>query len=265
MKTIFKYTLCGFLGLALMTSCEATKNANNQQKGSVIGAAGGAILGAVIGNNVGTKGDGGALGAVIGGVVGGAAGNIIGNKMDKQAQRIEEEIPGAEVKRIDDGIIVNFDENSGVYFATDKYNINAKSEATLKGLSKVMQEYPETNILVVGHTDNVGSADYNMTLSKNRAQAVTNYLTSIGLAAGRFTTQWYGEEQPKYDNNTAEGRSKNRRVVLAIVPNQQMKGRSKTTGGRRPIIRYQSTKNPGDFRVFFINKGFRYSEKKIMT
>ncbi len=231
MKTLFKYTFCGLLSLGLLISCEATKNANNQQKGSVIGAAGGAILGAVIGNNVGTKGDGGALGAVIGGVVGGAAGNIIGNKMDKQAQRIEQEIPGAEVKRVDDGIVVNFDENSGVYFATDKFNINSKSEQTLNGLAKVMKEYPETNILVVGHTDNVGSANYNMTLSKNRAEAVTNYLTSSGLASSRFTTQWYGEEQPKYDNDTPEGRSKNRRVVLAIIPNQQMKEEAKKQAG----------------------------------
>ena len=224
---IKKYAIFSLISVGLLSGCDAVKNANNQQKGSVIGAAGGAILGAVIGNNVGTKGDGGALGAVIGGAVGGAAGNIIGNKMDKQAQRIEQEIPGAEVKRIDDGIVVNFDENSGVYFATDKYNINAKSEETLNGLSKVMREYPETNILVVGHTDNTGSANYNMTLSKNRAQAVTNYLTTNGLSAGRFTTQWYGEEQPKYDNSTAEGRSKNRRVMLAIVPNQQMKEEAK--------------------------------------
>lgn len=231
MKAIIKYTFCGLLSLGMLTGCEATKNANNQQKGTVIGAAGGAILGAVIGNNVGTKGDGGGLGAVIGGVVGGAAGNLLGNKMDKQAQRIQQEIPGAEVERIDDGIVVNFDENSGVYFATEKYNINSKSEETLNGLAKVMREYPETNILVVGHTDSAGPANYNMTLSKNRAQAVTNYLTSTGLSAGRFTTQWYGEEQPKYDNSTAEGKSKNRRVVLAIVPNQQMKEEAQKQAG----------------------------------
>ncbi len=231
MKSIFKQAALVAVSLAMLTSCEATRNANNQQKGTAIGAAGGAIIGAVIGNNVGTKGDGGALGAVIGGVVGGAAGNVIGKRMDEQAKRIEQEIPGAEVERIDDGIVVNFDENSGVYFATNQYDINAASQQTLNGLAKVMTEYPQTNVLVVGHTDSTGSAAYNMTLSKNRAQAVTNYLVGQGIASGRFTTQWYGEEQPKYTNETAEGRSKNRRVTLAIVPNQEMVNDAKEQAG----------------------------------
>lgn len=204
-----------------LTSCDAIKNANNKQKGGVIGATGGAILGAIIGNNVG-KGGNGELGAVIGGVVGGTAGVIIGNKMDKQAQKIEEEIPGAKVERIEDGIVVTFDENSGVYFATDKYNINAASQQTLNKLANVFKEYPDTNILVVGHTDSVGSEDYNMTLSKNRAYAVTNYLISNGISNGRFTTNWFGEGQPMHDNSTAEGRAKNRRVNVAILPSEKM-------------------------------------------
>lgn len=208
--------------LVLMTSCKAVDNANNKQKGAAIGAAGGALLGAIIGNNAG-KGGKGELGAVIGGVVGGTAGVLIGKKMDKQAQEIEQEIPGATVERVDDGIVITFDEQSGVYFATEKYNINDKSQETLNKLAGVFAEYPDTNILVVGHTDSSGNDAYNMTLSKNRAQAVTNYLTGKGLGNGRFTTHWFGEEQPKYDNSTAEGRSKNRRVNIAIVPDDNMK------------------------------------------
>ncbi|MGB3608337.1 OmpA family protein [Psychroserpens sp.] len=208
------------LALSLI-NCKAVDNANNKQKGAVIGATGGAILGAIIGNNVG-KGGNGELGAVIGGVVGGGAGILIGNKMDKQAQKIEEEISGATVERVDDGIVVTFDENSGVYFDTNKSNINTASQTTLNKLAGVFQEYPDTNILVVGHTDSVGDESYNMTLSKNRANAVTNYLTNKGLSSGRFTTNWFGETQPKYDNTTAEGRAKNRRVNVAILPNQQM-------------------------------------------
>ncbi|WGK64758.1 OmpA family protein [Croceiramulus getboli] len=222
MKTIGKYMLMMALGLMVLSGCEATKNANNKQKGAVIGATGGAILGAIIGNNVG-DGNNSELGAVIGGVVGGTAGVIIGNKMDKQAQRIEEEIPGAQVERVDDGIVVTFDENSGVYFATDKYNINQASQETLNKLYNVLVEYPQTNVIVAGHTDSVGAASYNMTLSKNRAQAVTGYFTSRGLANDRFTTVWYGEDQPTATNETAEGRAKNRRVTLGIVPNQEMK------------------------------------------
>ena len=205
-----------------MTGCEATKNANNKQKGAVIGAAGGAILGAIIGNNVG-KGGNGELGAVIGGVVGGAAGVLIGAKMDKQAQEIEEEIPGAVVERVDDGIVVTFDENSGVFFDTNKYNINSKSRETLDKLAGILVEYPDTNVLVVGHTDSTGSDEYNMTLSKNRAYAVTNYfIQDKGLNSSRFETNWFGETQPKHDNSTAEGRAKNRRVNIVILPNEKM-------------------------------------------
>ncbi|WP_445957251.1 OmpA family protein, partial [Yeosuana sp.] len=191
-----------------LTNCKAVQNANNKQKGAVIGATGGAILGAIIGNNVG-KGGNGELGAVIGGVVGGGAGILIGNKMDKQAQKIEEEIPGAQVERVDEGIVVTFDESSGVYFDTNKYNINTASQETLNKLIGIFKEYPDTNILVVGHTDSVGAEDYNMTLSKNRAYAVTDYLSHNGVSQSRLTTNWFGETQPLHDNKTAEGRAKN--------------------------------------------------------
>lgn len=233
MKTIIKQSSLVALAFTLilsMGSCEATRNANNKQKGAVIGAASGAVLGAIIGNNVG-KGGNGELGAVIGGVVGGTAGVIIGNQMDKQAQKIEEEIPGAQVERVDDAIVVTFDENSGVYFATAKYNINAASQATLDKLAAVLVEYPQTNVLVVGHTDSVGAEEMNMTLSKNRAMSVTNYLVNKGLSSGRFTTNWYGETAPIADNATAEGRAKNRRVNLAIVPNEQMKQEAQQQAG----------------------------------
>jgi outer membrane protein OmpA-like peptidoglycan-associated protein len=217
--------------VASLGSCEATQNMNNKQKGAVIGAAGGAILGAVIGNNAG-KGGNGEAGAVIGGVVGGAAGVIIGDRMDKQAQKIEEEIPGAVVERVDDGIVVTFDENSGVNFETNKYDITPESKATLEKLSGVLVEYPDTNVLVVGHTDSTGSDEYNMTLSKNRAYAVTNYFTANkGLNPARFTTNWYGETAPIADNNTVEGRAQNRRVNVVIVPNEKMKKEAQKEAG----------------------------------
>ncbi|MDC7999864.1 OmpA family protein [Aequorivita todarodis] len=234
MKTYFKQIALVALAFTLVMSlgsCEATKNANNKQKGAVIGATSGAILGAIIGNNVG-KGGNGALGAVIGGVVGGGAGVLIGNKMDKQAQKIEQEIPGAQVERVDDGIVITFDENSGVYFDTGKYNINAASQATLDKLANVLKEYPDTDVLVVGHTDSVGADEMNMTLSKNRAESVTNYFVqNKGLSPGRFTTNWYGETAPIADNSTAEGRAKNRRVNLAIIPNEKMKKEAKQQAG----------------------------------
>jgi outer membrane protein OmpA-like peptidoglycan-associated protein len=234
MKSTLKKIVIGVFSIILIlnfSSCEATKNASNTQKGGVIGAAGGAILGAIIGNNVGKKGSGGELGAVIGGVVGGGAGVLIGKKMDKQAQEIEEEIPGAVVERIDDGIVITFDENSGVYFDTNKYNINSASEILLNKLSGILLEYSDTNVFVIGHTDSTGADEYNMTLSKNRAFSVTNYFVGKGLPANRFTTSWFGEEQPISDNTTTEGRSKNRRVNIAIVPNEKMKDDAKKETG----------------------------------
>lgn len=225
MRTFFKKTALVALTVifvAGLSSCEATKNANNAQKGAVIGTAGGAILGAIIGNNAG-KGGKGEIGAVIGGVVGGTAGVLIGNKMDKQAQKIEEEIPGAKVERIDDGILVTFDENSGVHFETEKYNITATSEVMLTKLANILKEYPDTKVLVVGHTDSSGAAAYNMSLSEKRANSVTNYfVNNKGLSSSRFTTTWFGEDQPIATNSTAEGRAKNRRVNIAIVPNEKM-------------------------------------------
>lgn len=209
-----------FVASTFLYSCDATRNASNKQKGAVIGSAGGAVIGGVIGNNTGDGNT--ALGAIIGGVVGGAAGAIIGNRMDEQAKEIEQEIPGAEVERVGEGINVTFDEKSGVYFDTNKFDINARSKETLNKLAAIFKEYPDTNILVEGHTDSTGSESYNLTLSKNRAQAVTNYLVNSGVAKGRFETKWYGQSQPKYDNNTVEGRAKNRRVELAIVANEKM-------------------------------------------
>lgn len=234
MKRVFNKITVFAIALTLMvsfTSCEATKNANNKQKGAVIGTTAGALLGAIIGNNVGS-GKNSKLGALIGGVVGGGAGVLIGKKMDDQAKKIETEIPGAKVERLDNGIVVTFDENSGVYFDTSKSNVNSKSQATLNKLASVFAEFPDTNILVVGHTDSSGRDDYNMTLSQKRALSVTDYLVNKGLQNSRFTTQWFGETQPKYDNATAEGRAKNRRVNVAIVPNEKMVEQAKQEVGQ---------------------------------
>ena len=226
MKILFKKIT--FIALAVIlsvnfSSCEATKNTNNKQRGAAIGAVSGALLGAIIGNNVGDKNNA-ALGAAIGAALGGGAGVLVGNKMDKQAQQIEQEIPGATVERVDHGIVVTFDgEQNGVYFNTAKYNINTDSQETLNKLASILKEYPDTNVSVVGHTDSVGSDSSNMKLSENRAYAVTNYfIHQTGLNSSRLTTHWFGETQPVADNNTTEGKAKNRRVNIVIVPNEKM-------------------------------------------
>lgn len=222
MNTYSKTIIAVVFSASLFFGCDATRNASNKEKGAVIGTAGGAVIGGVIGNNVGDKNNT-ALGAIIGAVVGGVAGGYIGDRMDRQAEKIEQEIPGAEVTRVGEGINVVFDEASGVYFDTNKYNINNASATTLNKLAGIFKEYADTNILVEGHTDNTGPDDYNMTLSKQRAQSVTSFLSGQGISSGRFTTNWYGENQPKYDNSTVEGRAKNRRVELAIVASEELK------------------------------------------
>ena len=227
-----KFVVLALSAAVLFTGCEAYNNTNKAQRGAVVGAAGGALLGAILGNNVG-NGQNSELGAVLGTVVGGAAGAVIGHQMDKQAKKIEEEIPGADVKRVDEGIVVTFDENNGgVYFDTNKYNINEKSKQTLDKLAAILKEYPDTNVLVAGHTDSVGKDEYNLGLSQRRAQAVTNYFKSKGLASSRFTTKWYGEKNPVASNDTPDGRAKNRRVNVVIVPNEKMKAEAKKQAGQ---------------------------------
>lgn len=221
MNRIMKRSLAVIMVLGLLFSCSAVRNANNKQKGAVIGTAGGAVIGGVIGNNVG-KGNT-VLGAIIGGVVGGVAGGYIGDRMDRQAERIEEEIPGAEVTRVGEGINVTFNEEAGVYFDTNKSNVKGTSAETLNRLADIFKEYPKSVILIEGHTDSAGSDEYNMKLSQQRAESVTNYLIGQGIAAERFTTRWYGETQPKADNATAEGKAKNRRVELGIIASEALK------------------------------------------
>ncbi len=219
-NSINKISVLG-ISLIVLTNCSTLQNANNTQKGAGIGAIGGAILGGVLGNNVGNGGNS-ELGAVIGGVVGGVAGGIIGRKMDKQAERIEEEIPGAVVNRVGESINVIFDEESGIYFDTNKADINPKSQQTLERLKLILADYADTNISVTGHTDSSGNDQYNLALSEKRAKSVAEYLKSHGLDPNRFTVQWFGETKPKYDNTTPEGRKKNRRVELGIVANEKM-------------------------------------------
>ncbi len=216
----------------ILPGCNQTKKMSNQQKGVAVGAAGGAAIGGVIGNNVGKKGNT-VLGALIGAVVGGVAGGLIGDKMDKQANAIKTEVPGAQVKRVEEGINVTFDEknpdgsNAGVFFATNQYNISANSKLSLDKLVKIFNQYPETNILIEGHTDNVGTAPYNFSLSQRRADAVGDFLKANGIPTGRLTIKWYGETQPKVDNTSDANKAANRRVEFAITANDKMKAEAK--------------------------------------
>ena len=213
----------------VFTGCESIKNTNKTQRGTAIGAAGGAIIGGILGNNVG-KGGNGALGAVLGGVVGGVAGGVIGNKMDKQARQIDEAIPGAEVKRVGEGIQLVLNENA-VRFDTNKSSLTATAKANLDKLVPVFAEYPDTDITIFGYTDSTGPADYNLKLSKERASSVRNYLVSRGVASARFNVTGLGIADPIATNATPEGRTQNRRVEFAITANDKMREDAKKEAG----------------------------------
>ncbi len=222
MKNIAIVVLAFIVSMStLFTSCESLKNTNKTQRGAAIGAAGGAIIGGILGNNLG-KGGKGAMGAVLGGIVGGVAGGVIGNKMDKQARQIDEVLPGAEVERVGEGIKLVLNENA-VRFDTNKSTLTATAKANLDKLVPVFQEYADTDITIFGYTDSTGPADYNLKLSGERAASVKNYLVGKGLAASRFSVTGLGIADPIASNDTAEGRSKNRRVEFAITANEKMK------------------------------------------
>ena len=187
------------------------------EKGAAIGAGGGGVIGAFIGKAAGNT----ALGAIIGGAVGGTAGALIGHKMDKQAAEIKQTVPGATVTREGECILVKFD--SGILFDVDKTFVKPAAQTSLQKLARSMQNNPQTDIMIVGHTDSTGTAAHNMDLSIRRASAVKSILVGDGVAGNRLTTQGKGESEPIAPNSTADGRAQNRRVEIVIVANEQMK------------------------------------------
>ena len=219
-KIITLSILFSFTMGTILSGCEAAKNTNKTQRGAAIGAAAGAIIGGVLGNNLG-KGGNTAVGAVIGGVVGGTVGGVIGNKMDKQAREIEQALPGAEVNRVEEGIVMILGENS-VNFEISKSVLTPTAKANLDKLIPVFQSYADTDIVIYGYTDSTGRLEFNQKLSEDRAASVRAYLVSKGLNASRFKTKGMGPNDPIETNDTPEGRSKNRRVEFTITANQKM-------------------------------------------
>jgi len=198
---------------------------SNQDKGVLIGAGSGAAIGGVIGSSSGNT----AVGAIIGAAVGGLAGGLIGDYMDDQAEEIQRDLEGATVERIGEGIKITFD--SGILFDVNESTLHPEAEANLAQLATILNKYDDTEILIEGHTDATGSADYNLNLSRNRAGSVARYLESAQVIPTRFTIMGYGEEQPVADNTTPEGRAANRRVELAIMANDKLKKEAQRKAG----------------------------------
>ena len=210
-----KITIAAAAVLILLNSCSTM---NKQQKGTAIGAGGGAAIGALV-----TKGS--IWGILAGAAIGGAAGNLIGKKMDAQAKELTQAVPTAQVARVGEGINMTFE--SGLMFKVNSSDISDSYKNDLNSAAEVFVKYPETNIVIEGHTDDTGTPELNMSLSEKRAKAVAAYLVSKGVAESRLTTKWYGETQPKYPNDSEANRQKNRRVELGIIAGSEMKEHAK--------------------------------------
>jgi outer membrane protein OmpA-like peptidoglycan-associated protein len=223
--------------MVLLVACKAAQKSqqpkndqtglNKSEKGAVIGASSGAVVGGIIGNNNKNT----ALGAILGAAVGGTIGAVIGNKMDKQAKKMEEDLgTAATVERVGEGIKLTF--NSQLLFDTGKKDLKEANKTDLQKFAETLKQYPETEVLIVGHTDNVGTEASNQTLSEQRSGAVSSYLGNLGVNSSRLRVQGYGETQPTTSNDTESNRSQNRRVEIAIYANEKMKSDAKTEVGQ---------------------------------
>lgn len=215
-------------GLALaLTGCAALNT--QKERGAVIGAATGAAVGGVIGNQTGST----ARGAVIGAAIGGAAGAIIGHQMDQKAKEITASVPGATVTRVGEGLVVTFD--SGILFDFNSDALKPAARTNLDNLAANLSSFGDAKLLLVGHTDSVGTAQYNQTLSEKRAISVANYLVSKGVPSVRVAAAGRGESEPVQPNETDMGRAANRRVEVAVSAGDQMKADAKRQAGPPPV------------------------------
>jgi len=211
--------LVGFglpLCLVLIAGCAQTEGVSRKRtaQGAAIGAATGALAGAVIGHQSGHKG----TGAVIGGLAGAGIGAAVGHQLDKQAKELEQ-IPNTEVTRQEDSLLVTMAE--AVLFDVNSAALKPQAQSSLSQMADVMVGYPDSTILVKGHTDSTGSEKHNQELSERRAKAVENYLIAKGVPDSRITAIGFGKTMPVASNDTAEGREKNRRVEIEIKPKPQ--------------------------------------------
>jgi outer membrane protein OmpA-like peptidoglycan-associated protein len=214
MKKIKSLVLISTLAVSILIYGCGTSNA---VKGGVIGGVTGGVIGGVIGNNS----DNTVLGTIIGAAVGGTAGALIGNYMDKQADEMKDDIADAKIERVGEGIKITFD--SGILFETNSSSLGSQAKTNISKLSVILNKYPDTNILVTGHTDFDGTEQYNQVLSEKRAKSVSDYSKLKGVSSSRFSVVGLGESEPVASNETVEGKKLNRRVEIAIFANEDLK------------------------------------------
>lgn len=211
MNTNFR-VICAVIAIAVSTAGCAPRSRTT--KGAIIGAAGGAAVGAAIGKAAGST----AKGAIIGAAVGGVGGAIIGRQMDKQAEELAKDLPNASVERVGEGILVTFE--SGILYNFDSDALRPAARENLRNLATSLEQYPRTSVLLVGHTDAIGSDQYNEGLSQRRAATAASFLRSQGVSRSRVEAMGRGEMEPVATNDTEHGRQQNRRVEVAIFANE---------------------------------------------
>ena len=216
MKKARIFTLALATGsLAITSACTdpAYQSRSNTEKGALTGAGVGAALGAVLAGS-GNRAKGAALGAI----VGAGAGVVAGSILDKQEADLRAATGNnVNITNTGDRLIVTLPQD--ILFATDSASLRPDLVRDIRAVAQNLNAYPDSRVQVLGHTDNVGDAGYNQTLSYSRAQSVSDVLISEGVAAGRIQSIGRGESQPVSSNLTPEGRQLNRRVEIVILPN----------------------------------------------
>lgn len=194
----------------LLSGCMST--ASNQEKGAAIGA----LLGAVAGKGTG---DHDKSRYVWGAALGALAGSAIGGYMDKQEQEFRDELADSGVEVYREGDELRLYMPGSITFETGSAAISPDFFPVLDDVATILNRYDKTRLQIEGHTDDVGTAQYNQYLSESRAQSVKGYLLQSQLNPQRISTLGYGEYRPLVDNTDDLNRQKNRRVELKIIPN----------------------------------------------
>ena len=214
MKTCISIVLALCLAACTTNPYTGEREASNKAKGAAIGAAIGAVAGVLSGDDADER----RKRALIGIGVGALAGTAVGAYMDAQEARLREQLQGTgvSVTRIGDDVILNMPGN--ITFDVDQADLRSSFPPVLDSVTLVLEEFDQTLIDVMGHTDSSGSLDYNMQLSDRRASTVADYLASAGVADERIYTQGFGPNYPVASNDTAAGKQLNRRVELVLKP-----------------------------------------------
>ena len=211
-------SLAAMLGAAACTTTDpysSTPTRNNTATGAIAGALGGALLGYLTNTS---RGEQGRKNALIGAGVGALAGAGVGQYMDRQQRALEAELSGTGVGVARQGDVLVLRMPSDVTFATNQSSIDTRFLPVLADVARVLNEYDRSMVDVIGHTDSSGGDAINQPLSERRASSVATYLIGNGVIRERLYVAGNSARNPIADNNTVDGKAKNRRVEILIRP-----------------------------------------------